>query len=63
MTHNVRKLIIETLSMRIFEIQDIREKLEREEEALRARVCQLETGPMKGDRIIDIGSREIDEAW
>ena len=42
MTRKGAQMIIETLSLRVFEIQEIREKLDREEAKHKARIVELE---------------------
>ena len=61
MTRKGAELVIETLSMRIFEIEDSQERLEDEKRQLRARIEELEwvadqvIEPIQPHHIISVG--------
>lgn len=65
MTPKGAEMVIESLSLRVFEIQDRRAKLEAEEAQLKARIKELELirdagAPVVATRIIEIGP---DGSW
>jgi hypothetical protein len=60
MTPKGAEMVIESLSLRVFEIQDRRAKLEAEETQLAARIKELEMirdagAPVVATRIISVG--------
>ncbi len=61
--------LVDALAMRVFDIQDARERLHIIEEGLKKRIRELEVESIKPHRIIDVGptfevsTRDIDEGW
>lgn len=61
MTRKGAEHVIETLSMRIFEIEDTQQRLQEEKQQLRARIEELEwvadpvEGPIQPHHIISVG--------
>lgn len=58
MTHKGAQIVIEALSLRVFEIQEHRERLAKEEQDLVARIKELEgrmQGSIQPQRIISVG--------
>lgn len=58
MTHKGAQIVIESLSLRVFEIQEIRERLAKEEQGLVARIKELEgrsQGSIQPQPIISVG--------
>jgi hypothetical protein len=59
MTPKGAAIVIESLSLRVFQIQDIRDSLDQEEAQLKARILELEQirdmpESIPGDRIIEV---------
>jgi hypothetical protein len=57
MTRKGAQMIIETLSLRVFEIQEMKERLTKEEEGHRARILELEQfqEPIQPQPIVSVG--------
>jgi FtsZ-binding cell division protein ZapB len=57
MTRKGAQMIIETLSLRVFEIQEMKERLTKEEEGHRARIFELEQfqEPIQPQPIVSVG--------
>jgi hypothetical protein len=61
MTPKGAAMVIDTLSLRVFEIQETKERLSKEEEQLKARIKELEQirdrpESIQPTRIIEVGS-------